>query len=279
MIGGRRPLPGRKPADRRVRVERPHSPYFRYADAGQLVASEPRRARARAPAGRRAKVRDLSAARCHPRGDRRAALEDQGARDLQLRRDLLVGLRDRGDPARPGPRRRRGAHRLDRDLDRDRHPARRRRALSYRQVCQAFPNGGGAYAVARSELTPLLGLIAAAALLIDYVMTVAVSTSSALDQLASLVPRWRSTRSRSRHRRHHAHHDRQPPRPARVRQHLRRPDLRVRRARARDRRPRAVNIVTGTAHPLPRQPNAEHLRARAARALAVLRASLAARSR
>ena len=48
--------------------------------------------------------------------------------------------------------------------------------------------GGGAYAVARSELTPLLGLVAVAALLIDYVMTVAVSTSSALDQLASLVP-------------------------------------------------------------------------------------------
>ena len=61
-------------------------------------------------------------------------------------------------------------------------------ALSYRQVCQAFPNGGGAYAVSKSELTPLLGLVAAAALLIDYVMTVAVSTSSALDQLASLAP-------------------------------------------------------------------------------------------
>ena len=56
-------------------------------------------------------------------------------------------------------------------------------------MCRAFPNGGGAYAVARPELTPLLGLVAAAALLIDYVMTVAVSTSSALDQLASLVPR------------------------------------------------------------------------------------------
>jgi amino acid transporter len=61
-------------------------------------------------------------------------------------------------------------------------------AISYRQVCRAFPNGGGAYAVARAELTPLLGLVAAAALLIDYVMTVAVSTSSALDQLASLAP-------------------------------------------------------------------------------------------
>ena len=61
-------------------------------------------------------------------------------------------------------------------------------ALSYRQVCRAFPGGGGAYAVARSELAPLLGLIAAGALLIDYVMTVAVSTSSALDQIFSIAP-------------------------------------------------------------------------------------------
>ena len=61
-------------------------------------------------------------------------------------------------------------------------------ALSYRQVCLAFPNGGGAYAVAKSELTPLLSLVAAAALLIDYVMTVAVSTSSAVDQLISVSP-------------------------------------------------------------------------------------------
>src|SRR5512144_1508617 len=38
MIGGRRPLHGRKPADRRVRVERPHAPYFRYTGPGQLVA-------------------------------------------------------------------------------------------------------------------------------------------------------------------------------------------------------------------------------------------------
>ena len=38
MIGGRRPLQGRKLADRRVRVERPHSPYFRYTGPNQLVA-------------------------------------------------------------------------------------------------------------------------------------------------------------------------------------------------------------------------------------------------
>ena len=40
MIGGRRSLQGRKPGDRRVRVERPHSPYFRYTGKGQLTAKE-----------------------------------------------------------------------------------------------------------------------------------------------------------------------------------------------------------------------------------------------
>ena len=40
VIGGRRPLQGRKPGDRRVRVERPHAPYFRYTGPGQLVAKQ-----------------------------------------------------------------------------------------------------------------------------------------------------------------------------------------------------------------------------------------------
>ena len=61
-------------------------------------------------------------------------------------------------------------------------------ALSYRQVCRAYPNGGGAYVVARTNLAPIFGLIAAASLLIDYVMTVAVSTASAIAQIQSVVP-------------------------------------------------------------------------------------------
>ena len=40
MIGGRRPLQGRKPGDKRLRVERPHAPYFRYSGPGQLTAKE-----------------------------------------------------------------------------------------------------------------------------------------------------------------------------------------------------------------------------------------------
>ena len=61
-------------------------------------------------------------------------------------------------------------------------------SVSYRQVCRAYPNGGGAYVVARTNLAPIFGLIAAAALLIDYVMTVAVSTAAAIAQIQSVFP-------------------------------------------------------------------------------------------
>ena len=61
-------------------------------------------------------------------------------------------------------------------------------SVSYRQVCRAYPNGGGAYIVARTNLAPIFGLIAAAALLIDYVMTVAVSTAAAIAQIQSVIP-------------------------------------------------------------------------------------------
>ncbi len=61
-------------------------------------------------------------------------------------------------------------------------------SFSYRQVCRAYPSGGGAYVVAKENLGQIFGLIAAAALLIDYVMTVAVSTASAVSQAYSVVP-------------------------------------------------------------------------------------------
>ena len=61
-------------------------------------------------------------------------------------------------------------------------------SISYRQVCRAYPNGGGAYVVAKTNLAPIFGLIAAAALLIDYVMTVAVSTAAAITQIQSVIP-------------------------------------------------------------------------------------------
>ena len=60
--------------------------------------------------------------------------------------------------------------------------------LSYRQTIRAYPNGGGSYIVARANLGVLPGLIAAAALLTDYVLTVAVSVSSGVQALYSLFP-------------------------------------------------------------------------------------------
>jgi amino acid transporter len=61
-------------------------------------------------------------------------------------------------------------------------------SLSYRQVCRAYPSGGGAYVVARENLSQIAGLVAAAALFIDYIMTVAVSTASAVSQVYSVWP-------------------------------------------------------------------------------------------
>jgi amino acid transporter len=58
---------------------------------------------------------------------------------------------------------------------------------SYRQVVRGYPSGGGSYAVARANLGVIFGLIAAAALLVDYVLTVAVSVSSSVDALASAL--------------------------------------------------------------------------------------------
>jgi amino acid transporter len=61
-------------------------------------------------------------------------------------------------------------------------------STSYRQIGYAYPSGGGAYAVARANLPRVAALVAAAALLVDYVMTVAVSTASAVEQVISAVP-------------------------------------------------------------------------------------------
>lgn len=61
-------------------------------------------------------------------------------------------------------------------------------ALSYRQTIPAYPNGGGSYIVAKDNLGVLPGLIAAASLLIDYVLTVSVSVASGVQNLASLFP-------------------------------------------------------------------------------------------
>jgi amino acid transporter len=60
--------------------------------------------------------------------------------------------------------------------------------LSYRQNVHAYPSGGGDYEVATTNLGPTAGLTVASALLVDYVLTVAVSISSAAQYAASAIP-------------------------------------------------------------------------------------------
>jgi amino acid transporter len=60
--------------------------------------------------------------------------------------------------------------------------------FSYRQTIQAYPNGGGSYTVARENLGEFPGLLAAAALMIDYVLTAAVGISAGVGALVSAAP-------------------------------------------------------------------------------------------
>ncbi|MDP9117759.1 MAG: APC family permease [Actinomycetota bacterium] len=59
---------------------------------------------------------------------------------------------------------------------------------SYRQLVRAYPTGGGDYEVATKNLGPRAGVVVASALLVDYVMTVAVSVSSGVDNIISAAP-------------------------------------------------------------------------------------------
>ena len=229
MIGGRRPISGRKPGDRRVRVDRPHSPYFRYTGPNQLVAkpaaSTPRSGsvgrgvrRAKAwligrPLAYEEEIGERLSKRLALPIFRSDAISSSAYATEEILRVLVVGGA--------------AAFLLSVEVAVAIAILLAVVALSYRQVCRAFPNGGGAYAVARHELTPLLGLVAAAALLIDYVMTVAVSTSSAVEQLISIAPWINDFADRARASIDHADHGREPAGPPRVGEHLRRPDLPV----------------------------------------------------
>ncbi len=61
--------------------------------------------------------------------------------------------------------------------------------FSYRQTIAAYPNGGGSYTVARENLGARAGLLAGAALMIDYLLNVAVGISAGIGALVSAVPR------------------------------------------------------------------------------------------
>lgn len=61
-------------------------------------------------------------------------------------------------------------------------------SLGYNQVIELFPSGGGGYKVASQLLGPYIGLISGSALVVDYVLTIAVSVASSMDAFFSLLP-------------------------------------------------------------------------------------------
>lgn len=61
-------------------------------------------------------------------------------------------------------------------------------ALSYNQVIELFPTGGGGYKVATTLVHPVAGVISGSALIVDYILTITISVASGFDALFSLLP-------------------------------------------------------------------------------------------
>ncbi len=184
-------LSGQKPGNRRVRVERTRSEYFRYTPSGALEARpkahEEVETRGRAMAAVRRTLFGRPLATAEEIGERLskkkalaifssdAISSSAYATEEILRALLLAGV---------------GLAALHLAL-----PVAISIALllgvvaiSYRQVVVAYPSGGGSYSVSKANLGKLPSLVAAAALLIDYVLTVAVSISSASEQIVAAIP-------------------------------------------------------------------------------------------
>ncbi len=189
MTGGRRPLKGRKPGDERIRVERRHAPYFRYTGRGVLTAKP---AAITPPTGA---GRIWSRAKAILVG-RPLATEEEIEERLSKKKALAIFSSDAISSSAYATEEilrvlvAAGAAALFVSLEVAVAIAILLAVVStsYRQIGHAYPGGGGAYAVARANLGRAAALVAAAALLVDYIMTVAVSTSSAVEQIVSAVP-------------------------------------------------------------------------------------------
>ena len=189
MIGGRRSLQGRKPGDKRVRVERPHAPYFRYTGRGTLTAKEAASA-PKTPIGK---------AMASARGlffGRPLASEDELGERLSKTKALAIFSSDAISSSAYATEEilrvlilgGAAALTLGVEVSIAISILLVAVAISYRQICIAYPTGGGSYTVSRRNIGTTVSLIAASALMIDYVMTVAVSTSSAVEQVISAFP-------------------------------------------------------------------------------------------
>src|SRR2546425_12375871 len=61
-------------------------------------------------------------------------------------------------------------------------------AVAYNQVIELFPSGGGGYKVATNLIGPYAGLVSGAALIVVYMLTIAISVASGIDAVFSLLP-------------------------------------------------------------------------------------------
>ena len=189
MIGGRRPLQGRKLGDKRVVVERPHSAYFRWSGEGVMTARKSASV-PRTPAGRL-----FARVRAALFGTPLASEEELGER-LSKKKALAIFSSDAISSSAYATEEilrvlvLAGASALAFGLQVSVAISVLlvAVAISYRQVCIAYPTGGGSYAVSKANFGRTVSLVAASALLIDYVMTVAVSTTSAVEQITSAIP-------------------------------------------------------------------------------------------
>ena len=189
MSEGPKQLKGRKLGDRRVRIERPHSQYFRYTGEGTLVAKEaasvPRTAAGRLFArvrgfliGKPLSIHDEITQRLSKVKALAIFSSDPISSSAYATEEVLRALVVAGT----------GALFLSLPIAAAVAILLAVVAISYRQIVHAYPSGGGDYAVARRNLPTLGALTVAGALLVDYVMTVAVSTASAAEQVISAVP-------------------------------------------------------------------------------------------
>src|SRR6186713_664173 len=156
MIGGRRSLQGRKPGDRRVRVERPHAPYFRYTGPGHLTAKEAASAPTTSTGRVMATIRGFFVGKPlaseDELGERLSktkalaifssdAISSSAYATEEILRVLILG----------------GVAALAFGLEISIAIAVLLAvvSISYRQVCRAYPPPGGAYIVAKTNLAPL----------------------------------------------------------------------------------------------------------------------------
>jgi amino acid transporter len=189
VIGGRRPLQGRKPGDQRLRVDRPHAPFFRYTGRGRLTAKQAASAPTTAAGKWWASIRGFFVGRP-------LASEDELGERLSKKKALAIFSSDAISSSAYATEEilrvliLGGAAAMAFGLEISIAIAVLliAVAVSYRQICLAYPGGGGSYSVSRRNLGRRISLVAASALLIDYVMTVAVSTTSAVEQITSAFP-------------------------------------------------------------------------------------------